>query len=209
MPEATGIFTPQEAKDGHLFSYKLAQYMAKLFKKKDVPVYDYGCGPGEYLRYLTDIGFKECTGVEGTREQEFQFPKHLIIFSDLSKPVNHFRRVGNVISLEVGEHIPEEFEDVFIENITKTVGVGCFLFISWAIPGQEGTGHVNCKTNFYIKNKIEKHGLVLLSDETEQARAIVENHLAYFKQTVMIFIRVKQPEIIPNETEYDTTGATS
>ena len=55
-----------------------------------------------------------------------------------------------VISLEVGEHIPKEYENIFIENLHKNNIRG--IVLSWAIKGQGGDGHVNEQDNYYIKN---------------------------------------------------------
>lgn len=41
-----------------------------------------------------------------------------------------------VISLEVGEHIPAEFESVFIQNIKQHAKNGVIL--SWSVEGQGG-----------------------------------------------------------------------
>jgi SAM-dependent methyltransferase len=187
MPTETGIFTPEEAKAGHLFSYRLAQLMGEIFSKK-MPVIDMGCGPGSYLRYLQDIGFFSTIGIEGTKEQDFEVDDSTIYIADLTTPYkSHETSKGNVICLEVGEHIPELYTEIFLDNICQAVKPGQFLFMSWAVPGQDGTGHVNCQPNQWVKDQLFYRGFVFSESLTELAREVVENHLAYFKETVLIF----------------------
>ena len=45
------------------------------------------------------------------------------------------------MSLEVGEHLPKEFEDIFINNLDNNNNYG--IVLSWAIKGQGGYGHYN------------------------------------------------------------------
>ena len=63
-----------------------------------------------------------------------------------------------ILSLEVGEHIPKEFESAFIQNLTRNAKKG--IIISWAIKGQGGYGHFNEQNNKYIKNLLYKFGFI-------------------------------------------------
>ena len=65
-----------------------------------------------------------------------------------------------VLSLEVGEHLPKKFEDVFINNLHNNNKNG--MVLSWAIKGQGGSGHVNEQDNDYIKSKICKLGYKMI-----------------------------------------------
>jgi 2-polyprenyl-3-methyl-5-hydroxy-6-metoxy-1,4-benzoquinol methylase len=57
-----------------------------------------------------------------------------------------------VISLEVGEHIPQKSESVFINNLISHTKQ--YLILSWATPGQVGDAHVNEQDADYIISKI-------------------------------------------------------
>ena len=74
---------------------------------------------------------------------------------DLSKPFDLKIRYDCVISFEVGEHIPPQKEKIFIENLVKHSKK--YIAISWAIPGQGGTGHFNEKSNQYIIKKFSEY----------------------------------------------------
>lgn len=185
MPTQTGIWNQQEADTGHIFSYKLAKWIAGYFPK-DEPVFDLGCGKGTYLSYLNDVGFSDLTGVEGTALSDFEHSN--IKVKDLARPVN-LGKQGNVICLEVAEHIPAQFEADVIDNMVRHIGEGQRLVMSWAIPGQDGHGHVNCRDNIWVVDQFYRRGLRLQLEETMQARAITENHCSWFKNTILVFRR--------------------
>ena len=53
------------------------------------------------------------------------------------------RQYDWVICMEVAEHIPREFEHVFLLNLVASAQKGVLL--SWGLPGQNGIGHVNLR----------------------------------------------------------------
>jgi hypothetical protein len=87
------------------------------------------------------------------------------------------------MSLEVGEHLPQEFEDVFIQNLHNNNKYG--MVISWAIKGQGGHGHVNEQDNDYIKSKICNLGYINDIETENNFRA--NSRLKWFRNTVMVF----------------------
>lgn len=186
MPTEKGIFTPEEAKEGHAFSYRLAQYIGQTLPKK-LPVYDYGCGPGAYLRYLMDIGFHNVTGIEGTVEIETEVPTSMILRKDLTEKLDLRLNQGNVICIEVGEHLPKQFEQIFADNICEHVIKGGFLILSWAHEGQQGTGHVNCLPAWSVIELIEQRGFIHEPVMSTKVRSVIEGYCAYLKENLFIF----------------------
>ncbi|CAL4093787.1 unnamed protein product, partial [Meganyctiphanes norvegica] len=88
-----------------------------------------------------------------------------------------------VLSLEVGEHIPAPYEDIFIDNLVRH---GCKgLVLSWAVKNQGGHHHVNEHSNAYVKQKMAERGLTNDAD----AENIIRTHttLNWFKNTIMVF----------------------
>jgi tryptophanyl-tRNA synthetase len=73
------------------------------------------------------------------------------------------------ICIEVGEHISQEREHQFAQNLTCNAGL---LFVSWALPGQRGRGHINCKTEKQVIDLIGRHGGRYHQPLTKQARQI-------------------------------------
>lgn len=180
MPLETGIYTVEEAVYGHDFSYRLAKWIGEYMPKNE-PLSDIGCGPATYLRYLHDIGFYNLQGYEGT-PQNFEYGK--VKLQDLT---NTFTFDGNAICLEVGEHIPEEYLDVFLNNLAQCTGK---LILSWGVPGQDGIGHVSCRHNIWVIDQMEKRGFKLNVPDTLTVRTVVEDRVSYFRNTLMIFERI-------------------
>jgi GT2 family glycosyltransferase len=171
---------------GHCFDLPLAEQLRNLFKHHKV--IDLGCGPGYYTKYFLENGI-ECEGWDGNPNTP-ELSNGLCNVADLTQPQS-FENKNWVLSLEVGEHIPKEYEDVFINNITKHATEGVVL--SWATPGQPGDGHVNCQSNEYVVALLEKHGFVLDTAMTVRMREAAE--LWWFQNTVMCFRKNFIPKI--------------
>lgn len=191
MPLESGVWTPDEALTGHDFSYRLAKWIGEYFPKNE-PLVDVGCGPATYLRYLHDIGFKDLQGIEGT-EQNFEYGSVVLLDMVEDRPtiaevVREPNRSHNVICLEVGEHLPSYFLMAFLNDLTELAGNGKII-LSWAVPGQDGIGHVSCRHNIWVIDQMQKRGMTLLVDDTLTVRTVVEDRLSYFRNTLMVFQR--------------------
>lgn len=180
----TGIWSEDEAWT-HAFSYYTAKYIGDYFEK-DIPVIDLGCGKGTYIKYLWDRGFTEVSGIEGSELSDMDIP--FVTVADLSKPLERNGWSGNVISIEVFEHIPKEHEAQFVENICNCCSGK--LVISVAVKGQPGLGHVNCQDNDYVIRLFEGRGFRFMPERTAEIRAKVEPHVDYLRNTLMVFERV-------------------
>jgi cyclopropane fatty-acyl-phospholipid synthase-like methyltransferase len=90
-----------------------------------------------------------------------------------------------VLSLEVGEHLPKEFERIFIENLHRHNVKG--IVLSWALKGQGGEGHFNEQNNGYIKELMAQYGYV--NDIAAENALRNEAMLWWFRNTVMVFRR--------------------
>lgn len=166
---------------GHFFDENLAEAIVDLQSKyKNKTAYDLGCGHGEYTRYLKNKQIN-CSGFDGNPYTN-NITNGLCSVLKLNEPIN-LPRVDCVICLEVGEHVPKQFEDVVINNIVNTTNN--LIILSWAIEGQLGEGHVNCRNNDYIKNKISNFGFKNLIEEENLLRE--KSKLSWFKNTIMVF----------------------
>lgn len=183
MPTDTGVWTKPEVAGQHCFSYRLAEFLA-TFLPRDKRVFDLGCGLGTYSKYLKDVGFRDVVAIEGEDLEEL-FETNVRVH-DLTEPLDIGPLLpGSVIALEIGEHIPGELMGKFIDNIdTCCDGL---LVLSWAIRGQDGYGHINTLDNYEIIGIMQDRGFKFLLGPSRDARAVIENHVSWFKNTILIF----------------------
>lgn len=145
---------------------------------------DLGCGNGYYTNYLKSVGIYS-VGIDGNPNTA-SLGKDFFIF-DLSKPFM-FHTKDWVLSLEVGEHIPKEHEDLFINNVANLAEYG--IILSWAIEGQGGDGHVNCRNNDYIVKKLQNLGFEWYEIPTTWLRSKCSPYPEtgwWFRNTLMVF----------------------
>nr|XP_045598256.1 uncharacterized protein LOC123758114 isoform X2 [Procambarus clarkii] len=113
-----------------------------------------------------------------------EFTNGRIASADLSSPATLGGPFDWVMSLEVGEHIPESGEKNFLDNLVKHACVGVVL--SWAVPGQGGHSHVNCRSNDYVRKEMAARGLE--SDKLAEVKLRKNvDQLTYFMNTLMVF----------------------
>ena len=175
----TGFFTG-DSRAGHCYDKHLAKALLPFLQGS---VIDIGCGGGEYVKFFTEQGI-EIQGVDGN--------PHTNSFNSMCRVVDLSDRISlgcfnQVISLEVGEQIPSKYEDNFIWNIANQGAEE--LFISWAIPGQGGIGHVNCRTNTHVRRVLFKYGYSRNQEVEELLRE--KATLPWFKNTLMSFRKRK------------------
>jgi hypothetical protein len=170
-----------EISQQHVHDKKLAQAITKFFKDKIVDtVLDLGAGLGLYTKELQNNQiFASC--YDGHPETQILSEGRCAVI-DLTKKIS-FSKYDWVLSLEVGEHLPKEYEDSFFQTLVNHSKKGVLL--SWAIPGQGGDGHVNEQTNEYIKSKMFDFGYKVNLKAEEQLRA--SSTLSWFKKTIMVF----------------------
>lgn len=171
---------------GHGHSVELAKWIVNyLSNEKETPIYDLGCGLGFYLQELHKAGFKYLTGYEG------EIPHHGKFFSnilqhDITLPLENLPPAGNVICLEVGEHIPGHYQYHFLKNLKNLCKNK--LILSWAIQGQGGHGHVHCLNNDEVITSLAKSFLYLHEDSMHVRKSIAPaSNTPWFLNTVMIF----------------------
>lgn len=175
--KANGAWGAAEAQY-HQSSEFLGDYFSLRFDIEK-PVIDFGCGPGYYVRRLMDAGFR-AYGYDGYKANEW------VRECDLSKPFDLGLR-GTVISLEVGEHIPKEFQEVYTDTITRHCDG--LLVMSWAEVGHPGIGHVNCRDQDEVIADIVGRGFLFLNNETAEVRKGIEDNVDWFRRTLLIFER--------------------
>jgi len=186
MPLETGIWTQEESDTAHIFSYKIAKWIADFAKSKYKKpfIYDMGCGKGTYTQYFLDRGIK-CFGIDGHPYEGLETEQY--ICHDLTKEIK-MDQSNITVCLEVGEHIPSEYFGQFIANLLNSTSE--WLILSWAVPGQDGIGHVNCQTNDWVKDELWNRHFQFMPQETRELRSCPEGYVNYFKETLLVFKRI-------------------
>ena len=167
--------------DGHIFDASLCGAIVDFLKgEKAIDAVDFGCGPGRYVEAMNSEGIK-AKGFDGSPWLQGTPDCYV---ADLSQPFFP----GDydwALSLEVGEHIPSEFQETFLDNVAEAAAFGVIL--SWAVPGQGGRGHVNCQTNEWVKAKMLLRGFV--HDDEAQKLLRGKASESYYRNTLMVFRR--------------------
>ena len=191
MITETGYWTSDDTEAIHVHDPRLSNWILNYLQDdKNKQLIDFGCGFGDYLKNLHNNGFTKLHGFEGeVRKGSPKFIKNW----DLSNPIKNYKGYNslkksayNTICLEVGEHIPKQYESIFLDNITSLTTNK--IILSWAIIGQLGDGHVNCMNNGEVILKMDELGFKYLENDSIDARNSVSPLIAsWFLNTIMIF----------------------
>jgi len=171
-------------------------------------VIDVGCGIGTWLSVFKEHYIDDILGVDGdyVDRKMLLIPEERFMPLDLTKPIRMQRHFDLVISLEVAEHLPEVYADVFVETLTR---LGTLVLFSAAIPFQRGTGHANEQWPDYWAEKFEKRGYVPVDC---LRRRIWQNQdvEVFYAQNLLMFIDERELERYPTlKIERERTGQLS
>jgi len=167
------------------FDETLCGKLVNFFKEEGpVTVCDLGCGcEGYYTLAMLKAGVN-CKGFDGN-PLTAEITNNICKVRDLTEDYNDV--YDWALCLEVGEHIPKEYEKVFIENLHRSNKMG--IILSWAVEGQGGKGHVNERNNEYIKKIFSDLGY--LNDVVTEKRFRKDCDHPWFKNTTMVFRNLK------------------
>lgn len=168
----------------HQHSARLMKAILELWKDKSIPVIDLGCGLNYYITVLITAGYKGI-GIDAVDLGSKYFQQHDLTKPFIPKPVG----VKNVLSLEVGEHLPSELSGVYLDNVCS---FGGDVILSWAIPGQAGHGHINCQSNEWVCSEMKARGYEIDFGVTHWLReSVAQCHCSWFRNTVSYYKPVK------------------
>ena len=184
--DTKGIWHDLDSEKWHVYDKSLSETVAKFFKNEGAnSIVDLGCGMGDYTKHLQEAGF-ECDGFDGNPDTP-ELTNGICEVRDLTEAFDLGKRYDWVLCLEVGEHIPAKYQDIFIKNIVDHAENGVVL--SWAVAGQPGPGHVNTMDNVDVIKIFANLDSPLIFDSkaTKQLRQGAGVH--WFKNTLMVFRR--------------------
>lgn len=108
-------------------SYRYAEVLEELFQGKSV--LDVGTGLGRYGKWFQEHAATVAwEGIDGAENIE-EVTQGWVKFGDFTEELRLPQRDW-VMSLEVGEHLPRQYEGVFVDNLCGLAKVG--VVISWA-----------------------------------------------------------------------------
>jgi hypothetical protein len=193
----TGKWIGKQMSAKHKHDSTLSSEISKfLIKEHCDNVVDFGCGMGLYVRDFNEVGLKTC-GYDGNPATP-EMTGGTCEIIDLSEDFDLGKKFDWVMSLEVGEHLPKKYEDVYINNLHKHAKRG--IIMSWAVPGQLGDGHVNERDNSYIRSKFEALGY---TEDLDAEKLFRKNcKLWWFKKTMFCF-RKNDVEMDDKEKEIE------
>jgi len=167
----------------HHFDSGLCESLKLFFtNNKAKSVCDLGCGLGVYVTELDKSAEFTCSGFDGNPDTP-KLTNNKCKVLDLSVPTKLEEQYDWIMSLEVGEHLPMDFEDIYMNNLHINNKYG--IVLSWAVEGQGGLGHYNERNNDYIKDKIITLGYI---NDIEAENYLREaSSLFWFKNTIMVF----------------------
>lgn len=127
-------------------------------KLSPVSIVDFGCGEGLWLKEAVRQNEKiEILGVDGdyVQKDRLKIPEKKFLASDLRVPIFLDKKFDLAISTEVAEHLEQEKEEIYLDNITRASDQ---ILFTAAVPGQMGVNHINEQWQFYWIKKFRERG---------------------------------------------------
>ena len=151
----------------------------------------FGEGSGAYRQLMITSG--HLTSVDSYDGSPYcnESSDGVVQFLDLSVPQFGLPVYDWIVSIEVAEHIPAQFEHIYLDNIARHAREG--VIISWATPGQVGLSHVNCRPFSYVKDIMRDLGF---EHDEDTSIKIKVNAPIILKNNLNVFVRKNPDETI-------------
>ncbi|XP_071116135.1 uncharacterized protein [Haliotis cracherodii] len=138
----------------HICDKSLAEQLSIFFQNQTVA--SFGDGPGDYKKYLDSTRRLLIYDAFDGAPYGPETSGGVVRFLDLTAPQYGLPIYDWIISLEVAEHIPSQYEEVYVDNIARHAKIG--IVLSWAVPGQGGLSHVNNRPLSYVQSVLSGKG---------------------------------------------------
>lgn len=168
----------------------VGKLFCNTFKIKSVT--DFGCSIGSFLEGFQKGGAK-IKGYEICYEHLADFTNELILpfieFGDVTEIIET-PKVDCAFSVEVAEHIPKEYSDIFIDNLVRASKK--YIILSAAPIGQGGIGHINCQASCFWIKKLESKGFKYHHRKTQMVlqRMYEIKDIPKWMKNLMVFKKV-------------------
>jgi hypothetical protein len=151
---------------------------------------DFGASSGLYVREIKHrMPTIESVGYEFSEDAVKNALCSDIILADLTNPLDRVKKDNTVgICLEVLEHISEDDWKPVLQNISNLCDV---IIFSAAVPGQGGTGHINCRWKIDWIRRFNKLGWVVDIDATRSIIREIQTtiHMGWLVNNVIVFVK--------------------
>lgn len=192
-----GDWYSEQSKGSLNSARRIAPIVFDLIKPK--AVLDIGCGVGTWLRVFSDLGAETVLGLDGAYVDRslLQIPDASFVSTDLRSHFVIDRQFDLAICLEVAEHLPLEYCDHLVEQLTKSAPN---ILFSAAIPGQRGTDHINEQWQDYWRKLFADRGYDAVDFVRPKVWGIKDVEYWYQQNTILYCseeVLRNRPEIRP------------
>lgn len=143
---------------------------------------DFGAGIGLWVDALRAKGI-QADGYDGIKDI-MKITGGVIRQADLSKPFDAGKQWDWTLALDIGEHIPIDCCDVFVENCVRHASHG--IVLTWGEPETKGLGHVNCLPIKDVHDLFKRHGFHRDDRLTKKTRHGLPHNQ---RQTLQVLLR--------------------
>lgn len=166
---------------------RLGHYIKTFYKP--TCFFDFGCSTGIYLKEVqANFPGINTRGLEFSEDAVVNAVCPNVVQHDLTKPILLERKPETIgLCLEVLEHIDDKDWKPVLENLVNNCDR---LIFSAAIPGQGGTGHINCRPKIDWIKRFHSLGWVIDLDATKHLINYMQQgyHMGWFTFNVMVLI---------------------
>ncbi|XP_055875544.1 uncharacterized protein LOC106051190 isoform X3 [Biomphalaria glabrata] len=157
----------------HITDPEFATALSRFLTQKTVG--SFGDGPGTYKKLLDRLGqVKSYSSFDGAPFCE------TVTGGLYGLPIFDW-----IVSIEVAEHIPAKFEEIYLDNLARHAREG--IILSWAVPGQGGLSHVNNKAISDVIKEMSKRGFHIDIQAGEPLRKA--SSLVWLQKNVHVYYR--------------------
>jgi SAM-dependent methyltransferase len=165
-------------------------------------VVDVGCGVGQWLQTIQQLGINDVLGIDGSHvdEKMLRIKTESFAVHNLEKgnDIRINRKFDLAISLEVAEHLEENSAEDFVQLLTR---LSDRILFSAAIPNQTGENHKNEKPHIYWRDLFRQFDFEML----DIIRPIIWNNEKvnwWYRQNMFLIVK-KNDSLYKEELTYN------